>query len=139
MTGPPDGKLDGLVIALATGCKVADWCKANNVPTRTAYHWANKPRVKARVQAVRDRLLDRAIGRLTRHAVSAVETLARVIKPASTATTPEKISAAKAILASLIDVRSHVELSERLTALEELARENAATDAVYNRFRGGRP
>jgi hypothetical protein len=118
MSASPEGQVEQLALAVAVGSTVRAWCKKNDVAERTAYAWSGTPDFKARVVELRAAMIDKAIGRLSRAACRAVDALARIIKPGSTATRAEQISASKAILSSLIEVRSHAEFDARFAAVE---------------------
>ena len=53
-----------LALAIAQGASIAVWSRKNDVPDRTAYRWAAKPKVRAKIKANRRRARDRAVGRL---------------------------------------------------------------------------
>lgn len=103
-------------LAVASGQPVGRAARALGVPSRTAYRWSKAPEFIAAVQAVRRRALDRAVGRLGKVTVKAVATLERLMGTGN----PEAIQlgAARAVLGSVIDLRSNVEMAERLDQLE---------------------
>jgi len=119
MPAPPTGRIEALALAVATGSTVRGWAKAHCTPERTAYEWASKPAFKARVGELRAELVNRALGRLARSAGAAVAALARIIDPKSVATDAARVSAARAILSALVEIQTHAELNDRLTALEQ--------------------
>ena len=71
-----------LALALAQGRSVTTWACANDVPRRTAYRWASEPAVRAAVESYRRRVIDRAVGRLAKHATWAADTIAKLAKDA---------------------------------------------------------
>jgi hypothetical protein len=124
----PDAALS-LAVAMAEGTKIADWARSRGVSVRSGYRLASKPGVKAKAASLRKEMLDTAVGTLSRIANSAVFTLwdlLSVERPDSI-----RLNAARTILASLIDIRGHTEMAERMAEIEEhLA-------AVTPRQRGG--
>ena len=54
-------KRDRLALAIANGKSVAGWASQNDVPTSTAYKWANHPDVRRTIADCRRRCLDRAL------------------------------------------------------------------------------
>ena len=63
-----DPKL-ALAIAVARGIPIRRWAMAHNVPSRTAYHWAEDPKFKAEVARIRRRNVDRVIGLMSASAL----------------------------------------------------------------------
>jgi hypothetical protein len=69
-----------LALAIAEGESIIAWAQENGVPERTAFRWAQDPKVRREVEACRRRTLNEAIGRMTRistNAVDGIVTLAR--------------------------------------------------------------
>ena len=76
----PKSQKTKLAIAIANGLKISKWASDNQVPHRTAYRWANDPKVQAKVELCRSRALDRAIGQMAHNvnfAAQGINTLAR--------------------------------------------------------------
>jgi hypothetical protein len=115
-----DQKAD-LALALATGSTVRAWAKARNVPERTAYKWARSPEVKKQVRRIRRRAIDRAVGRLSRHAAAAADQIARLAKAAESESV--QLQAARAVLADLMHVANYAELEDRIAQLERARKE----------------
>jgi hypothetical protein len=55
-----------LALAIAGGESIAAWAQENGVSERTAFSWAKDPKVRREVEACRRRVVNQAIGRLTR-------------------------------------------------------------------------
>jgi hypothetical protein len=119
MPATPESQIELLALAIATGSTVRRWAATHGVAERTAYAWAARPECKARVAELRAALIDRAVGRLARGAGKAVKALEAIIGPSSAAPDAVRVAAAKAILASLIDVRTHAELERRIDEMEK--------------------
>jgi hypothetical protein len=87
---------------------------------RTAYVRLANPRFKALVSECRGRMLDEAFGQRVAAGADAIEGLRAVMRdtdsPAST-----RVGAAREVIASIVKIGSHVELSERIAELERRA------------------
>jgi hypothetical protein len=118
-----------LAHAIAGGSTIAIWAKANNVNVRSARNWARTPECRAAVADIRQRVTGRVIGKLTRHSLTAVDEIAKIVKTGENGAV--RLNAAKAIISTLMDVENHSmtmrslnDLTNRLKALEQ------ATDAT---------
>ena len=110
-----------LALTIATGGTVKAWANAHDVPERTAYTWARSPEVRNRVRRIRQRAIDRAIGRLSQHASAAADQIARLAKDALSEAV--RFQAARAVLADLMTVSNYAALEERITELERARKE----------------
>jgi hypothetical protein len=110
-----DQKAD-LALALATGRTVRAWAKLHDVPERTAYSWARSPEVRTQVRRIRRRAIDRAIGRLSRHAAAAADRIAQLADAAQSEAV--QLQAARAVLADLMTVSNYAALEGRLAEVE---------------------
>jgi transposase len=117
MPATPTARIEALALAVATGTPVKEWAAAAGVPERTAYRWSETARFKARVVELRQQAIDQTLGRLTDAATQATDTLRALLADGTPATV--RLGAARAILASLIEIQTHAELNERVRALEE--------------------
>jgi hypothetical protein len=115
-----DQKAD-LALAIATGRTVKAWATAHDVPVRTAYTWARSPEVRRRVRRIRRRAIDRAVGRLSRHAAAAAGRIAKLARDAQSEAI--RLQAARAVLADLMQVTDYADLDDRITALERARKE----------------
>lgn len=131
MSAANNPRLESLALAIATGSStIKDWGEANGVSRRTAYRYANLPGVQARARAIQDDLVAKAVGKLARHAATAVATLARLQATRSGAPESVQAAAAKAILSSLSDMRTQ-DIKARL------AEHNARLDRLEREAKGG--
>ena len=73
----PEGKKTQLAVAVAQGISVAAWARTNEVPRATAYRWASEPEVRRAVEACRRRIVDQAVGKMTKKSNWAVD---RIVK-----------------------------------------------------------
>jgi hypothetical protein len=76
--------MEQLALAVAGGSSVSKWARENNVLIRTASGWAVTQEFKTLVKDHRRRLVDAAIGRLTKHIGVAVGEIARLVKHGQT-------------------------------------------------------
>lgn len=106
-----------LALALASGRSLTAWARENQTPARTARRWAALPEVRDQVERIRRKAVDRAIGKLTRHATRAAAVLAELAEARETPPAV-RLSAARAVLQELLSVREHNELADRVAELE---------------------
>ena len=113
----PESKKTKLAIVIAQGASVPAWARRNEVPTSTAYYWANQPEVRRMVDTLRRRSLDRAIGRMSRCAVDAADGISKLAKDAESESV--KLRAWRVILSDQIAFTKYAGWEGRLAALEE--------------------
>ncbi|AVH59725.1 MULTISPECIES: hypothetical protein [Streptomyces] len=106
------------VAALAAGEPPSVAADRAGVSIRTVQRWQTDPAFAAEVRAVRARVLDDTAGRLSAAAASAVATLQALVAD------PEqpghvRVKAGDVLLRALLPVREHVDLEQRITAIEE--------------------
>jgi hypothetical protein len=114
---PAKGTKTQLALAIAQGVPVAAWARSSGVSRRTAFYWAKHPEVRKMVLSCRRRVLDRAVGRMTKQSNEAVDTIVRISKEGDTDSV--RLRAARAVLSDMIAVSSYSGLEERVTELEE--------------------
>jgi hypothetical protein len=112
------GKLDQLAAAVAAGQTVAEAAGAVGISARTAYRAAAEPAFKSTVDDLRRQSVSETIGKLTAAATAATQTLTELLGKRTPPTV--RLGAARAILASLIDVQTHAELTARIAELERV-------------------
>ena len=71
-----------LALAIAEGESIIAWAEHNGVPERTAFRWAQDPKVRREVEACPRRVVNQAIGWLTGMALNAVDGIAHLAKGA---------------------------------------------------------
>ena len=113
-----------LAVSLATGLTAGAWAKENAVPSRTVYRWARSPEVQELVQRIRARVIDRAIGRLTTHAIKAAEVIAKLSQEAESESV--RLHASRAVLSDLLMITDYATMERRLASVERRIR---ASDA----------
>ena len=117
MSATNSGKAEMMALAIARGESVGEAAISHGVNERTAYRWSAEPEFKARVDELRRRMVADAVGKLACSATLAVTTLQELLGIASPPTV--RLGAARAILASLIEIQTHAELTERIANLEK--------------------
>lgn len=109
--------LERLALAVAGGSTVRAAATAAGVSERTARRWVVRPEFDPLVASIRKRIISRAVGKLAKHSVKAADRLAKLI------TDPNVdigLRASRGIIADLIALQGHAELSARLAELESL-------------------
>jgi hypothetical protein len=117
----PRGQKTSLALAIAQGTSVTAWALENQVPKRTAYRWANEPKLRKAVESYRSRAVDRAIGRMARNATWAADGIVKLAKDADSESV--RLSAFRAILADMMAVSHFAGLERRMTQIEEHLRD----------------
>ena len=119
-----DPLIGRLALAIAAGSTATKWAREQGLEPRTVRNWARLPECKLAVERHRRQIVDRAIGKLTRHTLAAVDVLAKLMKDGENGSI--QLSAAKSILTSLMDVENHAammktvnDLATRLDNLEK--------------------
>jgi hypothetical protein len=120
----PNNPKTTLAIALAQGVTAARWARTNDVPRMTAYRWAKEPEVRAEVESIRRRYLDRAVGRMAKRATWAADKIARLADNAQSETV--QLKALRAVLSDMMAVSKFSGLEARMTGIEEKLRARAA-------------
>ncbi|MFI9466808.1 helix-turn-helix domain-containing protein [Streptomyces sp. NPDC052492] len=105
------------VAALAAGEPVSVAADRAGVSRRTVQRWQTDPTFAAEVRALRSQILDDTAGRLASAAADAVATLATLVND------PEqpghvRVKAGDVLLRALLPVREHVDIEQRLAAIE---------------------
>lgn len=117
MTAPALRGRPAAVVALAAGETTRQAAKAAGVTARTVERWCADPEFAADVTATRAQMLATVAGQLTAAGGEAVATL-RAVMADPDAKPHAKVQAAREILAALLPLREHVDLEQRLAAIE---------------------
>ena len=88
-----------LTVALAQGTSAAKWARTNGVPKATAYRWPQEPAVRAQIESIRRRAIDRAVGRMARRMTWATDGIAKLAKNAKSESV--QLLALRSILADM--------------------------------------
>ena len=113
-----------LAVAIAGGTPVARWARDNEVPERTAYHWAAQPDVRSEVESIRRRAIDRAVGRMARRMTWATEGIAELAKKAKSESV--QLSALRSILTDMRAFSEFLGRAQRGTDIEERQHDQSA-------------
>jgi hypothetical protein len=120
----PTSQKTQLALAIASGTSVAAWARDNEVPRRTAYRWCREPKVRAAIESIRRRAIDRAVGRLARRVAWATDGIAKLAKNAKSEAV--KLTALRAIFSEMMAITEFAGLELRITEIEEQVHERAA-------------
>jgi hypothetical protein len=118
-----------LAFAVATGASVAAWADSNDVPTKTAYRWARQPAVCRRIDHIRRRIINRAIGRMTRRFAWATDQIARLA--ATPGTRSAQLNALRAIFYDTMKLGMYFEVRSALSELGERVNARRFAGADY--------
>ena len=91
-----------LALAIAQGVSVEKWARTNGVPRRTAFLWAKEPEVRKVVQACRRRVIDQAVGQMTKLSTRAVHTIGWLSEKGDSHAI--RLKASRAVLSDVIKV-----------------------------------
>ena len=114
-----NAKQERVALLIAAGRTIKGAARASDVGERTAHEWLADSEYRAFVGQLRGRILNRAVGRLSRATNEAVGELVRLLKDESATV---RLRAATAILDGAVRMREHVELDDRLAHLEIASR-----------------
>jgi hypothetical protein len=118
MPGPrTPGLVAAAALAVAQGHSTASIATKHGVSARTVQRWMKKPAFNARVEDLRNRMVDEAIGIMTAGATTAAAQL-RVLAAKGT-TEQVRFAASRALLADLLSVQSHAELKRELREIKQ--------------------
>jgi hypothetical protein len=106
-----------LALAIAEGESIIAWAQQNGVPERTAFRWAQDPKVRREVEACRRRVVNQAIGRLTGLTTKAADGIANLAQEADSESV--QLRAWRAILADMMAVSKFSDLEYRMAEIEE--------------------
>jgi AcrR family transcriptional regulator len=107
---------DALLLALACGSNAEQAARAVGVSKSTVFRRLADPEFRRRLAALRADMVERASGMLTAAGMEAVKTLLALLQPPVPA--PVRLGAARAVLEIGAELRTVVDLEQRLAALE---------------------
>jgi hypothetical protein len=117
----PNNLKTPLALALAQGSTATAWGRTNGVSKQTACRWARDPALRATVESIRRRGLDRAIGCMAQRANSAVDQIAALGD--SAASESVQLGALRAILSDMMAESKYAGLEARMAEIEEQLQE----------------
>jgi hypothetical protein len=106
-----------LALAIADGESIIAWAPENGVPERTAFRWAQDPKVRREAEACRRRAINQAIGRMTRMSTNAVDGIVTLAREADSESV--QLRAWRAVLADNMAVSKFSDLEYRMAEIEE--------------------
>jgi hypothetical protein len=115
---PKKGTKHQLAIAIGSGVPVAKWARANKVARSTAFRWANDPEVRKAATSYRRRVMDQAVGQMTKLSTRAVRTIAYLSDEGDSQAI--RLKAARAVLSDMIAVSKYSGLEERMLEVEAM-------------------
>lgn len=113
-----------LIVALASGMSIRRASRAVGLSEKTISRRLEDKGFCRRLNTARARMLDEALGRLTRSTAAAASTLRNLLRADSDMA---RLGAARAILEMHVRIKEAVEVEERLAALEALAGQKGST------------
>jgi hypothetical protein len=118
-----------LAIALAHGVSVGAWARAHDVPRSTVYRWALEPEVRKMSEACRRRLMDQAIGRVTKRTSWIFGGITKLAECAESESV--RLKALRGLLSDMMAVSRFSVLESRMVEIEEQISEQRAGDAGH--------
>lgn len=109
-------KYDALVISVAAGVSISEWCRKGGVPRSTVDQWTSEPTFTADVEARRREMLVEAIGKFTAAVGEIAEGMIGLARGAESEAT--KLAAQRAVMGHLVELTEFAELKKRLDAVE---------------------
>jgi hypothetical protein len=113
---PEKGSKEQLAVAIGRGVSISAWARANEVPKATACRWANEPDVRKEALSYRRRVLDRAVGQMTKLSGGAVDTMRRISKDGESDSV--RLKAARSLISDMITLSRYSGLETRMADLE---------------------
>lgn len=127
---------EALIIAVAEGEPVSAFCRRHGLNRSTALKWVADPQFDRRVRAVRQRYLDRAVGRLSKQLTAAADSITDLMLAAVDERV--KLAASRSILDKHVSLVEHTDVVSRLEALEQRQAEIAERTQNEKRARTDR-
>jgi transposase-like protein len=122
---PWPAKRERAALMLAGGKSVAAVARELGCGVRTVYDWLGDSKYRSLVSRFRHRMLDRAIGLIAASTNKAVVTLRKLLDSESEGI---RLKAATSLLDHSIRMREHIEMEERIAALEAREYESEEPD-----------
>lgn len=114
-------KYDALVMAVATGVSIIDWCKQTKTSRTTVSSWQRDPTFERDVATIRRQMLNEAVGKFTGAVGKVADGMIQLAESATSE--PTKLSAMRSVLEHLVQMTEFAEVKKRLDALETWKRE----------------
>jgi hypothetical protein len=113
----PETVKDDLARWLAAGGTLGTWCRRNAIDLKTACNWYKTAAFRRKVEALRRRAAERAIGQMARHFGKAVDTAVRLVERGQDDRV--KLAAATTVIDQMLDLDDRAGLAARIRRLEE--------------------
>jgi hypothetical protein len=120
-------KYEALVMAVATGVSILDWCRQTGTARSTVSTWQKDPDFERDVATIRRQLLNEAIGKFTGAVTRVADGMIQMAESATSE--PTKLSAQRAVMEHLVQMTEFHEIKKRLDSLEDWRRESQQRDA----------
>ena len=111
----PDGQIDALAVAVARGQSVSAAARSLGLQERNARRISTTVEFKNQVKDIRASVISQSVGALGVVAVKAISVLRHLLEYEDE---DIKLKASKELLANMLAVREHADLSARIDALE---------------------
>ena len=119
-----ESKKSELAFVIARGGSITLWAKKNEVARRTAYYWANEPKVREEVEELRRRTFDQALGRMNSRTTKAADGMFRLANAADSEAV--QLRAWRAVLSDQMTMARFSSLDRRMVELEEVVKAQKA-------------
>ena len=106
-----------LALAIARGDCAAEWARSNEIPKATAYRWAKAPKFREAVESYRRRMIDQAVGVLTKQMADAAVGIAGIAREGDNSDSV-RLKACRAVIADMITTSKYFSLEYRVTDME---------------------
>lgn len=116
-------KRNPLVLAELSACiaeggqTLAQFAEKRQLSPRTVQSWAGLPEVQDQVRAIRQGMVDRAVGQLSSLAAASVTSIARLASKAESEAV--RLAALKTLLTELVNVASYADLAAEIAQLRD--------------------
>ncbi len=107
-----------LALAIAQGVSVAKWCTHERSGPANGLPVAQDREVRKVVQACRRRVIDQAVGQMTKHSTRAVHTITWLSDEGDSHEI--RLKAARAVLSDMIAVSKYSDLEDRVREVETM-------------------
>jgi hypothetical protein len=130
-TNSDAAKYESLVMSMAKGVPVSDWCRLTKTARSTAAKCQSEPEFTSDVQEFHRKLLHLAVSKFTR----AVNLVADgTIKLAGSALSePTKLSAQRSMMQNLVKITEFADLEQRIKELEAKVKEKEEEEKEKDR------
>jgi hypothetical protein len=111
-------KKSELALVIARGGSITAWAKKNELARRTAFYWAQEPKVREEVEEFRRQSFDQALGRINRRATKAADGIFKLAGFADSEAV--QLRAWRALLTEQMAIARFSTLDRRMLELEQV-------------------